>query len=122
MQKEREDRRRLLEERKQERIETLAERVRFYRLLRRKTMRELASESGCALDTVWRIENGRGGTRSETQHRLADALGVEWTDLIGPAPERPEDVPPAPTSPASSSSRRLRSGRSKQRKNKKRAR
>jgi hypothetical protein len=40
-----------VEERKRERIRTLAERVRFYRLLRRETIRDLAEESGCSKDT-----------------------------------------------------------------------
>lgn len=89
-----------IEERKRVRIQTVAERLRFYRLLRRKTIRDLAEESGCSKDTIWRIENGRGDSRTETLQRLAEALGLEWFDLLGPAPKRPEDVPPAPIAPA----------------------
>jgi transcriptional regulator with XRE-family HTH domain len=72
------------------------DKVRFYRLIRRKTMRQLAAESGCSLDTIWRFENGRSRPNLSTQNRVAHALGVDWWDLVAePLPERPEDVPDA---------------------------
>ncbi len=71
----------------------LAETVRFYRLLRRMTVRDLAAASGCALDTIYRIEHQKGDTRMGTQGRIAEALGVSWQDLVtGQLPERPQDI------------------------------
>jgi transcriptional regulator with XRE-family HTH domain len=73
---------------------TIGEKVRFYRLIRRKTMRQLAAESGCSLDTIWRFENGRSVPRWSTQNRVAHALGVDWWDLAAESlPERLQDVP-----------------------------
>ena len=79
----------------------MGEKVRFYRLLRRKTIRQLASECGCSPDTIWRLENGRSEPRWRTQRHIAEALGIDWWDLsVNSLPERPEDVSPAPTRPA----------------------
>ena len=86
-----------LEERRERHAEATAamgERIRFYRLLRRKTMRELAHESGCSLHTIWRTETGRNQPRSETQRRIAGALGVNWWAIrVDPLPKAPEELP-----------------------------
>lgn len=71
----------------------LGERIRFYRLLRRKTMQELADESGCSLHTIWRTESGRNQPRYKTQERIADALEVDLEALdAGPLPQAPEEL------------------------------
>ncbi len=75
----------------------MGERSRFYRLMRRKTIRQLASECGCSPDTIWRLENGRSRPTLGTLRRVADALNVGWWDLwVNPLPERPEGVPAPP--------------------------
>lgn len=72
---------------------TIGEKVRFYRLLERKTMRQLAANSGCSLDTIWRLENGHSNPRYDTMGRVAKALGVSWQDLyVEPLPKKPEQV------------------------------
>ncbi len=72
----------------------MGERARFYRLLRRKTIRQLASECGCSPDTIARLENGRYRPTLDTLRRVADALNVGWWDLwVNPLPETPEGVP-----------------------------
>ena len=97
----------------------MGERARFYRLLRRKTIRQLASECGCSPNTIWRLENGRCVPTLDTLRRVADALDVDWWDLwVNPLPEGPEDVPAIP-GPRSSSPGQL-SDNAKRRKNKKR--
>ena len=95
----------------------MGKRARFYRLLRRKTIRQLASECGRSPNTIWRLENGRAVPTLDTLRRVADALDVDWWDLwVNPLPERPEDAP-ASSGPRSSSPGR-RSDHAKRRKKK----
>ncbi len=85
----------------------MGERARFYRLLRRKTIRQLASECGCSPNTIWRLENGRCVPTLDTLQRVAAALNVDWWDLwVNPLPERPEDAPATPRPRSSSPGRR----------------
>ena len=44
---------------------------------------DLADKSGVHRNTISKLENGKGGAYPETIRRLADALGVDPTDLIG---------------------------------------
>ncbi len=44
---------------------------------------ELADKSGVHRNTISKLENGKGGAYPETIRRLADALGVDPTELIG---------------------------------------
>ena len=44
---------------------------------------DLADKSGVHRNTISKLENGKGGAYPETIRRLADALGVDPTELIG---------------------------------------
>lgn len=44
---------------------------------------DLADRSGVHRNTISKLENGKGGAYPETIRRLADALGVDPTELIG---------------------------------------
>lgn len=71
----------------------MGEKIRFYRLLRRMTMQEVADAAGCSLHTIWRAETGRNAPRSDTQKRIARALGVDWWAIYAdPLPETPEEA------------------------------
>jgi transcriptional regulator with XRE-family HTH domain len=43
---------------------------------------DLADKSGVHRNTISKLENGKGGAYPETIRRLADALGVDPTELI----------------------------------------
>ena len=44
---------------------------------------DLAEESGVHRNTISKLENGKGGAYPETIRKLAKALGVEPTELLG---------------------------------------
>ena len=44
---------------------------------------DLADKSGVHRNTISKLENGKGGAYPETIRRLANALGVDPTELIG---------------------------------------
>ena len=44
---------------------------------------DLADKSGVHRNTISKLENSKGGAYPETIRRLADALGVDPTELIG---------------------------------------
>jgi transcriptional regulator with XRE-family HTH domain len=44
---------------------------------------DLAEKSGVHRNTISKLENGRGGAYPETIRKLADALGVNPTELLG---------------------------------------
>lgn len=47
------------------------------------TLKTLSSESGVALNTIWRLESGHSKeARPSTIHKLAGALDVEPRELI----------------------------------------
>ena len=46
------------------------------------TLRELGEYSGVSYNTIWRLENGRGGAQPRTIRKLAAALGVQPEELI----------------------------------------
>jgi transcriptional regulator with XRE-family HTH domain len=44
---------------------------------------DLAEKSGVHRNTISKLENGRGGAYPETIRRLAEALDVDPTELLG---------------------------------------
>ncbi len=46
------------------------------------SLRELEEKSGVSYNTIWRIEDGRQGAHPRTVRRLAEALGVEASELV----------------------------------------
>ena len=46
------------------------------------SLRELEERSGVSYNTIWRIEDGRQGAHPRTIRRLAEALGVEPSELL----------------------------------------
>ncbi len=58
------------------------ERLRELRRERALALRELGELSGVSLQTIWRIEAGRQGAHPRTIRKLAQALGVEPTELV----------------------------------------
>ena len=58
------------------------ERLRELRRERVLSLRELEEQSGVSYNTIWRIEDGRQGAHPRTIRRLAEALGVQPSELI----------------------------------------
>jgi transcriptional regulator with XRE-family HTH domain len=59
--------------------------VEWLKELRRErvlSLRELEERSGVSYNTIWRIEDGRQGAHPRTIRKLADALGVDPSELI----------------------------------------
>ena len=46
------------------------------------SLRELEERSGVSYTTIWRIEDGRQGAHPRTVRKLAEALGVQPSELI----------------------------------------
>jgi transcriptional regulator with XRE-family HTH domain len=46
------------------------------------SLRELEEKSGVSYNTIWRLEDGRQGAHPRTIRKLADALGVQPSELI----------------------------------------
>jgi transcriptional regulator with XRE-family HTH domain len=46
------------------------------------SLRELEESSGVSYNTIWRIEDGRQGAHPRTVRKLAEALGVEPSELL----------------------------------------
>ena len=59
------------------------ERLKELRRERVLSLRELEERSGVSYNTIWRIEDGRQGAHPRTIRKLADALGVRPSELIG---------------------------------------
>lgn len=66
-------------------------RLKELRRLRVMTLRELEERSGVAYNTIWRLENRRTGAQPRTLRKLAAALGVDASELVGIA-EGDEDA------------------------------
>ena len=69
--------------------------VRMLREMRVMERKELADACGLSYATLYEIEQNRRRVRAETVRKLADVLGVEPRDLLGPArvePVRPRAV------------------------------
>lgn len=58
------------------------QKLRELRQRRVLTLHELEERSGVSYNTIWRLENGRGGAQPRTLRKLATALGVEPEELI----------------------------------------
>ena len=58
-------------------------RLRELRRQRVLSMRELEERSGVSYNTIWRLENGLTGAQPRTIRRLAKALDVDPTELLG---------------------------------------
>ena len=58
------------------------ERLKELRRERVLSLRELEERSGVSYNTIWRIEDGRQGAHPKTVRRLAEALGVQPSELI----------------------------------------
>ena len=58
------------------------ERLKELRRERVLSLRELEERSGVSYNTIWRIEDGRQGAHPRTVRKLADAVGVDPSELI----------------------------------------
>ena len=58
------------------------ERLKELRRERVLSLRELEERSGVTYATIWRIEDGRQGAHPRTVRKLAEALGVQPSELI----------------------------------------
>jgi transcriptional regulator with XRE-family HTH domain len=65
----------------------LGERLRAIRLLRRLTLREVATAAGVSESFVSQLERGRSSASVATLQRLATAVGIEISDLFAGEPE-----------------------------------
>jgi transcriptional regulator with XRE-family HTH domain len=63
-------------------MEVNVERLKELRRERVLSLRELEERSGVSYNTIWRIEDGRQGAHPRTVRKLADALGVDPSELI----------------------------------------
>jgi transcriptional regulator with XRE-family HTH domain len=64
-------------------MEVNVARLRELRRQRVLSMRELEERSGVSYNTIWRLENGLTGAQPRTIRRLAIALDVDPTELLG---------------------------------------
>ncbi|GLG00399.1 helix-turn-helix protein [Alicyclobacillus sacchari] len=67
----------------------LAQRLRYYRKLRGMSVRELAEKAGVSVSYIYAIESGVRGSNVVKLGQIAEALGVQLSELWGDAPERP---------------------------------
>ena len=58
------------------------ERLKELRRERVLSLRELEQRSGVSYNTIWRLEDGRQGAHPRTVRKLADALGVQPSELL----------------------------------------
>jgi transcriptional regulator with XRE-family HTH domain len=63
-------------------MEVDVERLKELRRERVLSLRELEERSGVSYNSIWRIEDGRQGAHPRTIRKLAEALGVEPSELI----------------------------------------
>jgi transcriptional regulator with XRE-family HTH domain len=63
-------------------MEVNVERLKELRRERVLSLRELEQRSGVSYNTIWRIEDGRQGAHPRTVRKLAEALGVEPSELL----------------------------------------
>jgi len=63
-------------------MEVNVQRLKELRRERVLSLRELEEKSGVSYNTIWRIEDGRQGAHPRTIRKLADALGVQPSELI----------------------------------------
>lgn len=58
-------------------------RIRYYRVMRGLTLRDLGKLSGVDASTIFRIEDGQVEGRVNTLYKIATALGVSPFDIKG---------------------------------------
>jgi transcriptional regulator with XRE-family HTH domain len=63
-------------------MEVNVERLKELRREKVLSLRELEESSGVSYNTIWRIEDGRQGAHPRTVRKLAEALGVEPSELL----------------------------------------
>jgi transcriptional regulator with XRE-family HTH domain len=63
-------------------MEVNVERLKELRRERVLSLRELEERSGVSYNTIWRLEDGRQGAHPRTVRKLADALGIQPSELI----------------------------------------
>jgi transcriptional regulator with XRE-family HTH domain len=63
-------------------MEVNVQRLKELRRERVLSLRELEERSGVSYNTIWRIEDGRQGSHPRTVRKLAEALGVQPSELI----------------------------------------
>ncbi len=63
-------------------MEVNVERLRELRREQVLSLRELEERSSVSYNTIWRIEDGRQGAHPRTVRKLAEALGVEPSELV----------------------------------------
>jgi transcriptional regulator with XRE-family HTH domain len=63
-------------------MEINVERLKELRRERVLSLRELEERSGISYKTIWRLEDGRQGAHPRTVRKLAQALGVQPSELI----------------------------------------
>jgi transcriptional regulator with XRE-family HTH domain len=63
-------------------MEVNVERLKGLRRERVLSLRELEERSSISYYTIWRIEDGRQGAHPRTVRKLAEALGVQPSELI----------------------------------------
>jgi transcriptional regulator with XRE-family HTH domain len=61
------------------------DKLKFLRVIKNHTHRSLAERSGVSTSTIWHLESNIRNERfhPSTLHKLAEALGVEPTELLG---------------------------------------
>ena len=64
-------------------MEVNVERLKELRRERVLSLRELEERSGVSYNTIWRLEDGRQGAHPRTVRKLAEALGVDPSELGG---------------------------------------
>jgi len=64
---------------------TTREKIRHQRELQRRTLADVGAAAGWRAQRQWDIENrtDAGELKLATIQRVADALGVDWTTLVG---------------------------------------
>jgi transcriptional regulator with XRE-family HTH domain len=63
-------------------MEVNVERLKELRRERVLSLRELEERSSVSYNTIWRIEDGRQGAHPRTVRKLAEALGVQPSELL----------------------------------------
>jgi transcriptional regulator with XRE-family HTH domain len=63
-------------------MEVNVQRLKELRRERVLSLRELEERSGVSYNTIWRIEDGRQGSHPRTVRKLAEALGVQPSELL----------------------------------------
>ncbi len=63
----------------------LAQRLKYYRKLRKMSVRELAAASNVSVSYIYAIESGSRGSNVAKLGRIAQALQVQLSDLWGDA-------------------------------------